>query len=355
MGMVAALGNDVAMNCAAARAGLVRSGVLENYRIRSAVEGSEQPVIGHAAHLYTKGFEGETRLVRLMQGALTDLLRQTSHIDWSATLARFYIALPDPARGQVAAPDAPSDPASEQKKHPWTVAARVLEKALRLVSWPGTGQPAYVSIAGHSAGALMLQAAQQDLASDATQVAVIVGVDSLLDEGTLNWLHSVDRLKCDGAPDGLQPGEACVALALTRGGSATELAKVAAVFVADEQRHLLSGATTRGEGLSKVVADAWRLRNGGKPWIVSDQNGEVYRAMDWGHAVVRLRADFDAFADPELWYPAASFGDTGAASALIGICMTAKAWQRNYAVADAALVISSADGPSRTAVALFHG
>jgi len=350
--MVAALGNDVAMNCAAARAGLVRSGVLENYRIRSAVEGSEQPVIGHAAHLYTKGFEGETRLVRLMQGALLDLLRQTPHVDWPSVGARFYVALPDPARGQALAPEgSPND----TRRHPWAVAARILEKVLRLVAWPGAGQPAYVSVAGHAAGPLMLQAAMQDLANGATQMAVVIGVDSLLDEDTLNWLHSIDRLKCDGAPDGLQPGEACVALALTRAGLASQLAKITAVAVADEPRHLLSGTPTRGEALAQVVTEAWRVCGANKPWIVSDQNGEVYRAMDWGHAVVRLRADFDAFADPELWYPAASFGDTGAVSALLGICMAAKAWQRNYAVADAALIVSSADGPSRAAIALHSG
>jgi len=53
LGMVASLGLDAATVCAAARAGLMRSRTLENYRLRSAVEGDEEPVIGHPVTMLT--------------------------------------------------------------------------------------------------------------------------------------------------------------------------------------------------------------------------------------------------------------------------------------------------------------
>jgi 3-oxoacyl-[acyl-carrier-protein] synthase-1 len=74
--------------------------------------------------------------------------------------------------------------------------------------------------------------------------------------------------------------------------------------------------------------------------------------MDWGHAVVRLRGQFDAFAEPVVWYPAASFGDVGAASGLAGVCVAARAWERQYAPAAGALVVAASDGGERAAIAL---
>src|SRR5207249_4212173 len=75
--------------------GLTRSSALEHYKARSAVEGVEQAVNGHQASLFTRGFEGEARLVRLAQAALTDLLRQSRAINWPERQHAFYLALPD--------------------------------------------------------------------------------------------------------------------------------------------------------------------------------------------------------------------------------------------------------------------
>jgi hypothetical protein len=87
-------------------------------------------------------------------------------------------------------------------------------------------------------------------------------------------------------------------------------------------------------------------------WIVTDHNGEAYRALDWGHALVRLGAIAPGFRSAPLLYPALSFGDTGAASGGVACCLVVEALARRWAPADAALVLSAADGPERTAVAL---
>ena len=72
--------------------------------------------------------------------------------------------------------------------------------------------------------------------------------------------------------------------------------------------------------------------------------------MEWGNAVVRLVAQSPRFAEPVLWYPAASFGDTGAASGAVALCMAIRAFERGYAPAQTATIISSADGSNRAAV-----
>ena len=77
-----------------------------------------------------------------------------------------------------------------------------------------------------------------------------------------------------------------------------------------------------------------------------------YRAMEWGNAVIRLVGNSQAFAEPVLWYPAASFGDTGAASGAVALCIAVNAFARGYAPAQTVAILSSAEDSSRAAVLL---
>jgi len=365
--MVTALGYDAPTVCAGARAGLSRSSVIEHYRIRSEVEGDPEAVVGHQAGLLTRGFEDEARLVRLAQGGLADLLAQTAQLDWQTRRHHFYVSLPDVRRTRegarlIADDDArrvlierqsqlPPDQADTANK---TRAERVLLRAAALAQWPIQPVPRFQTCSGHAGGLEALQAALADLQAGVTEIAVLLGVDSLLDEGTLDWLQQLGRLKCDGAPAGFQPGEAAVAIALAAQPLPTDqvLGVVKSVALAQEKRTLIGGDTAAGEALTEAIALCWGADRGESPWLITDQNGEVYRATDWGHAAVRLRARFESFADPVLWYPGISFGDTGAASALTGICMAVHAWGRHYAPASTALIASASDGAGRAALRL---
>jgi 3-oxoacyl-[acyl-carrier-protein] synthase-1 len=229
--MVAALGADVATNCAAARAGLVRSSPIEHYAARSDVEGDVEAVIGHHAGFLTRGFEGETRLVRLVQGALSDLIVQSSgRIDWNGP-ERFYVSLPDVHRPWSGL-ELIADEAARQKRAEAharrqreeaeddtsgnaATARRIVRKGAAGANWPAaqSRRPSSASPV-HAGGLQAVAAALRDLASGMTETAVVVGVDSWLDETTLEWLDATGRLKRDGMPVGLQPGEAGVAIAL---------------------------------------------------------------------------------------------------------------------------------------------
>jgi 3-oxoacyl-[acyl-carrier-protein] synthase-1 len=157
-------------------------------------------------------------------------------------------------------------------------------------------------------------------------------------------------------PVGLQPGEAGVAAALTvrpdlfRASAHT--ATLGEVQLEAEPLSLLSGSATRGEILARVIARAWQGKNTERPWILSDQNGEEFRAMEWGHALVRLRGQNAAFSAPNVWYAASSFGDTAAASTLVSVCMAVRSWERHYAPAAGALITATSDGINRGALML---
>jgi 3-oxoacyl-[acyl-carrier-protein] synthase-1 len=351
--MVAALGNDVAMNCAAARAGIVRSQALIGVKNRSEVDGDEEPIIAHVAELRTRGFAGDVRLIRLAEGALTDLLAHTPQLDWAARRTSFYLSLP--AADRTA--DQPSPDATEAARRDLERARQILLRAAALARWPASVELGGLGISGHTGGLEALQCALDDLNAGVIDNAVLLGADSLADVSVLAWLQEHERLKCDGAPDGLQPGEAGVAIALAREPLSESAPgrnpRILAVQLSEEPRSLVANLPARGETLSQVVARAWQAGAcATTPWIVLDGNGEVFRAMDWGYALVRLRGISAAFSDPVVWYPAISFGDTGAASALAGICVTVRAWERGYAPGDSAIIAAASDGPARGTVTL---
>ena len=354
MGMVASLGSNVEMNCAAARAGVVRSQVLEHFKSRSAVDGDAEPISAHVSDLYTRGFEGDVRLMRLAQGGLVDLLAHMTQTDWTKHRVRFYLSLP--AEDRTTSESAETDGGAETRG--LERAQRIARRAAALAHWPTPVEVAAAGVSGHTGALEALQRAVEDLHAGQVDTAVLLAVDSLVDVPVLKWLQAADRLKCDGVPDGLQPGEAAAAIALSgsapSAGEARNATQVLSVHLSEEPRNLLAAIPARGEMLSSVVARAWQEATSSTAWVILDGNGEIFRAMDWGHALVRLRSIDEAFATPVVWYPAMSFGDTGAASALIGMCMAVRAWERGYAPGDSAIIASASDGQLRGAVALRH-
>src|SRR5688572_13191494 len=164
-GMVGALGADAATNCAASRAGISRASALEHYQVRSGGDGQREPVIGHQATLFTRGFEGDARLVRLAQGALADLAAQLHDVDWRQWRQRFYVSLPSGRRTSLGAEliadaemrrawqDATAladDGAEDVTATPR--ARRILQQAAALARWPADCELAASTDAGHAGG-----------------------------------------------------------------------------------------------------------------------------------------------------------------------------------------------------------
>lgn len=363
-GMVSSLGHDVVTACAAARAGLVRSEQLD-YEIQSPEDGKIESAIGHSIPLWTEGFEGPTRLLRLAQAGLSDLQRQVVNKPWTLAPTACYLSLPNSFRAYTGIPlsidekdrQARIEESEEIEMEPPDIdmAESLLQSAARLSNWQGDFPLTFVTTSGNTGVAEALRRAIDDLVARRIELAIVGGIDSLLEEDLLVWLENTGRLKIPSNPAGLQPGESAAFVLLelmrsakTRGSNVFGI--VEDIHLSEDSRTLLSGEPPLGVGLTEALNGT--LKNGRcedlQPfWLITDQNGEVYRAMEWGNVVVRILAHSRALAEPVLWYPATSFGDTGAASGAVSLCMATSAFTRNYAPAEKVAITSSSEGSLR--------
>ncbi|NTX02420.1 hypothetical protein [Myxococcus sp. CA040A] len=75
--------------------------------------------------------------------------------------------------------------------------------------------------------------------------------------------------------------------------------------------------------------------------LISDLNGETWRAQAWGFVQVRLH---DRLGErTRLLIPCTSLGDVGAASGAVGVCMATRAFARKYASGEHTVIVSSAE------------
>jgi len=85
------------------------------------------------------------------------------------------------------------------------------------------------------------------------------------------------------------------------------------------------------------------------PVVLADINGLECRSSDWGHALIHLRGSLGPF-ESDLWLPVDSFGETGAATGGIALCMAFEAARRSQLDGDCAMIVLCADDGGRAAV-----
>lgn len=356
MGMVASLGFDVATCCAAARAGLSRAQPFAAYPINTGTN-EDEGLTCHSVPIATEGFEGDLRLLRLATMALRDLdLREP----WLKDTARSscYLSLPPQQR----VPSSPSNPAASvpqsEPADAWDRAQSLWLRAAAPLKWRAVPPLRHLATSGHTGFLRALEQASCDLLAGLVDVAVVGGVDSLIDIEFLGWLESTRRLKTPDAPAGLQPGEAAAFLVLESEAhaSARGAARRAVLrgLAFGQEPHLLGqDDPPSGKALASALHEAMRgirFRHQLPLWVLSDHTGEPYRAMEWGSAAVHLESAHKAQVVGAMSFAAASFGDTGAASGAIALCMAATAFERGYAAAPIAALVSSADSGDRAAL-----
>jgi hypothetical protein len=364
--LLTALGADAQTSCASARAGLVRTELTEGMRYSSTIDGKTAPIVVCAVPLITSGFEGRARLERLLATALAELKIPVALGERSRIAC--YMSVPSERRHvrglELMSSDSTralyaemgdelamreDDPAAMQT----LLATAASQAGLRPVP-----DLRLVSYSGHAGGIECIAAAMTDLDAKRVDLAIVCGLDSLLDESTMAWLNVTDRLKLPDMPVGMRPGEACALVGLARpdhpcsAGSPAEIIHVGQGF---EERTLLSGKASVGSALAELLDGAgtgagWNREL--EAWIVSDQNGETYRAMELAYAVVRTRERWPALGELQVWIPAESFGDTGSASAIVGVCVAMAAFERGYAPGRSAVVASASDAGARGALVL---
>ena len=364
-GMATSLGLDVVTACAAARAGLVNPQPIEAFPMSSMTDGAPALLTGHPLPEVTRGFEGEARLLRLFQAGLEDLWPRAPEALWRDPRVGWYLSLPSPARLFEGLPLI-ADEGARQSRGEEAKRARIdpraldataqglLHRAARLAGWSAPPALAFVSRAGRAGVGEALQRAAEDLQANRVSAAVVGGVDSLLDEDTLAWLSATRRLKTVNDPVGLQPGEASAFLLLeTERAAAQRGAAAWARFdggqAGRESQPWASGRPPLGDGLTTVLGALAADAPEAPPWLVVDHAGETYSATELGNVVVRLRSSRPGYGQAILWYPAISFGDTGAAFGAVATCLVLRAFARRYAPLGRAVISRSSEGAQRSA------
>jgi 3-oxoacyl-[acyl-carrier-protein] synthase I len=360
-GMASSLGLDAVSAVAAARAGMRRATELE-FQVIDRNTNDPESVIGHCIPFAATGFEGLGRLLRIAQLAFDDFNRSVQAGSLEVKRCGFLAALPDPRRSTRPLPDEQGN-VTEYENVEWTetpdFSDNIGQKLLQIGGRPDLSAEPVVRDADHVSVTDLIGRASEGLQGGRWDCCLIAVFDSLLDRPTLQWLFDQHRLKCAANPVGLQPGEAGAVLMLETAAHARQRGApirgvVEGTALGQDENHLYSGKPPLGVGLAQVVQRLNDDIDGGiaTNWVVSDLNGEVHRSTDWGTALVRLVPAFPALREVHAEYPAASFGDTGAASGAAALATVLHAFSRKCSPHRQAIILSSADHGRRGALAI---
>jgi 3-oxoacyl-[acyl-carrier-protein] synthase-1 len=357
LGMVSSVGRDVVTACAAMRAGIVRAQPLTYFQALDETSQEMEPITGHPVRALTEGFTIIGRWLGLARGCVSDLLRQGALPDasdvafWRSTGVLAVTPYHDDDRfGGEASDDAP--PSTEP------VRLAYLQPLLEGLGLPIDERNAEVLCLGAAGAVHAIHQASRWMADRGLERLLVIAVDSYCDPLTLEWLLQYRRLKTPEHPQGLMPGEAGACFLLESAASARrrqppmQLAIVSAA-VRMEKDHFFTRKPNLGvalaEALEEVLAGA-ALKAPFAGSLVSDLNGENWRANEWGYA--RLRLGQKLAEGLHLVLPATSVGDTGAASGAVGLCVAARALVRGYARAEHVVTVSSSERGQVGAVCL---
>lgn len=342
-GLVTPVGRSAPASCAAIRAGIARPRRVSYFQALDEETQEEVPVTGYPVRGYTEGFNMVGRWLRLARGAVRDLLSTSGLPDaadgrfWQKTGLFIVAPRPNDARFQ--------DEEGEGEEALQEALLAPLHDALGL---PLSQQHLGVIGQGHAGTAAALHRAKEQLIRGGVERFLVVAVDSYLDPLTLEWLAGSGRLKTEAVPTGLSPGEAGACLLLETQPSAARRGAAAPVLVAgvatgQEKNAFLSGEPSTGEALAACVQNALERSSPGELFsgdVYLDLNGEFWRAMEWGSALVRLAG---RVADPRLHLPCVSVGDVGSASGALGACLAVHELSRGHTRTKQALVVSSSE------------
>ena len=213
---------------------------------------------------------------------------------------------------------------------------------------------------GHATVIELLHRACELITEARARRVVVAAADTYVAGDRVRALDAQGRLASRRSPQGFSVGEAGVALVIERAGVTTgakdasgrPLARLAAFGFGHEPDSFHSDRAPIGKGTEAAVLGAMGGFAEGRPveWLLSDMNGEPYRAMDWGAAVTRLGGRLSE--ELEHGHPADSLGDVGCAAGALLSAIAADALAERRAPADHAIILTASDAGARAAMRL---
>lgn len=368
IGMRTAVGNTAAQTCAAVRAGMNRFAVWPHFsaagededggggQLAAAVEPSlgDEPWQIKAFHLLIQPMHEA-----LFHAGLNDF--QALKRDGLAPMV--YLATPyvgEPAErnddvdeedDEDAAGGTP-DASGEDRYRAFLDEIRELISELMPVQGLA-GFPA-----AQAGGLAAIAQAVSDLNSGRTRLALVCGVDSLLDSARLAGLFEAGFLLAGRQSAGLIPGEAGACLVIERLDQARQrgarpLVTIGPIALGRDPSPFGSDVAVDGAALSDVFRNAVEAAGGGKIFgeVLIDLTGERARFLEW--ATVETRC---LHAVPKPWsleHPADCIGDVGAAFGPLAAGLMARSCERGYAHGRGVAICASSPRGERAVATLF--
>ena len=366
LGMISSIGGDVATSCASARAGIERLREISSINYSDDEIWGNQPVIGHLVSSVAQGFTGVGKLMVLASTALQDLINRSKLLKQDGQRTGFYLNLSDYYfQDEFAKKEIQDD--REVKKPNISLPSEIwksqtknfighLIKSTELGILPINQSIYYDDHTG------IIQAVADAIVKIRTGVidrCIIGGVSSCLEISYLTAAAKQGVLKTAINQIGFIPGEAAafvliekLELALIQ--KSRVLGIIDSPLISEDKYHRFSETPPTGTALSRVLEGSIAGLKGESKKVgltIGDLNGDPFRASDFGHSLLRMPSNIE-FRDLPLWLPAISFGETGAATGAVSLCMGINAFTRGYANTEAILVWLSSDNGRRASFCL---
>ena len=317
VGMVTAVGLNAPSSCAAMRARL------DGFRETRFLGAGGERLIGAPVPL-PRNWIGERRIAHLAAGAISEAFEGVPQARGETALILC-----------LAEEDRPGRPVRD--------AAALLRRIAGIVEIPQHPESRIIAH-GRPSGHVALDHARNLIASGQTSYVMIAGVDSYLTLQSVRYYMDRNRVLAANNPNGFIPGEAAAAILCApprRGGLhlfGLGLAREAASIYNTADRPL------RGEGMTNayrlaLVQTGIEMRQLG--YRISDLIGEQYWFKQSALANLRLLRGRHEFQD--IWSPAESLGNIGAAVVPLMAGMAFTAARKGYAAGNPVLVEASND------------
>lgn len=302
------------------------------------IDRNGEPMVVAADSLLAADCPALDRLLALVHSACAEALSTIGHEAVHRGGLSIFVGLPEPR------PGLPED------------LVHCLVAGLRKALSPEWSPDRIIAVQkGHSAGLLAVAMAAEQARGGSSALHLAAGVDSYLDPLTLEWLDANDQLHSIHNAWGFVPGEAagCCLVGNTDAAVAAGIERppiIQASALASERNRIKTDTVCVGEGLSQVLDQSTSgLTTGLRvDELITDMNGEPYRAEELGYAIVRHSK---RFADASGYTaPADCWGDVGAASGPLFAVLAEAAARRGYASGPRTVCCTSSEAGERAAL-----
>jgi 3-oxoacyl-[acyl-carrier-protein] synthase-1 len=336
LGVVSCVGKTVKSSCAAIRAGIGRPSAVQHFTVVDTDDHVAVPLHGYPVAGLTDGQGPLARWLVMGERAVRDLLADMPDPAAGVPAGQWGAVLVLPSLDGERFPDA-------VECQPEVVRKRVLDAVITETRVPVAVDHRLLVAHGAAGLGVAVEHARAWLTNAEVAAVLVLAVDSLIDASSLAWLAASRRLKDPANPVGLAPGEAAVAMLLTRPSASPGLhGLLATAATADAQLPFSASERRRGRALAAAIRQARDAT--GAPIsgdIYADLNGETWRAAELGGALASLTPG--VLAQYHVHTPAAMVGDTGAASAALAIACATRAFARGYSAARKSWVLTSSE------------